>query len=670
MAKRVYVIGLDGMMYNMYMRFADEGIIPNLKRLADDGVVTESYSSLPAWTPTNWATLTTGAHTGTHTVSRWFLNMSDPRNAERTMSAFVGPAVAAETVFEAADKAGLKSVAFHYPAASPARAKLSHTVDGFGHPAYGTTPFEVTPAMGYTNLKGLSGSYSIELKEARGWQRMPPSHTPPLEFPIPIITKREGEDLNLMALVIDAGGGGFDTVVVCRERDGRTEAARSKVDEWSEWARLGFFIEGAQREGELRFKTVELAPDGSRLRLYRSQVMLTEGLTEPPELGAELSRRFGPFLEHASILPYVWGITDLKTCMEEVDYQCQWIAKAGKYLMEERGYSLLYTHIHLFDYINHHFLSMVEPACPGYEESTAQEGWNAYREAYRAADRLFATLMEDSPEDTAVIVVSDHAAIPQVRATDIYGLLRDSGHLILTDMSRPFSPSDSYDNIDMDRTQVFVTPVRSYEIFINAPEGSGEYLRVQREVLTLLKTWVDKETGQCPVAIALPKYHAPLLGYWGEQCGDIVFVMEDGYVSGYSSGRRQGDDSYVWSPAQYGAHHGPYLPTARTEVSSNMAFFLGWGPGLKKGYRRPVDRLGYMHQTSVAPIVCHLLDIEPPDQCQGYVPRDFLEGISPVLDRPEAMPDWEWCTKVDGWGDRVWTQKRDMFEGFMPSDDD
>ena len=582
------------------------------------------------------------------------------------MSAFVGSPVAAETVFEAADRAGLKSVAIHYPAASPVRARLASTVDGFGHPGYGTTPFEVTPALGYTNLRDIPSSYSITLADATGWRELPRSHRPPLEFPIPIIAKREGEDLNLMGLVVDTQGKGYDAVAICTERDGRKEVARSSVGEWSQWASLPFVIEGGPQRGTCRFKTVELAEDGSRLRLYRSQVMLAEGFTEAPELGAELSQRFGPYLEHASILPYVWGIADFNTCMEEVDYHCQWTARAGKYLLEERDYSLLYTHIHLFDYINHHFLSMVDPACPGYDESTAEEGWNAYREAYRTADRMFATLMEDAPEDTAVIVVSDHAAIPQVRATDMYRLLKDRGYLVLKDPSRTFDPTEDFDNIHMERTRVFVTPVRSFEIFVNAPEGSDEYLQVQKEVLTLLKTWVDAETGRCPVAIALPKQHAPLLGYWGEQCGDIVFVMEDGYVSGYSSPHRQGGDPYVWKPAKYGAHHGPYLPTARTEISSNMAFFLGWGPGLKRGYQRPVDRLGYMHHTSVVPIVCHLLGIEPPDQCQGQVPRDFLEGTRPVMDRTEELPAWEWGTRVDGWGDRVWTQKRDMFEGFMP----
>ena len=96
-AKKVLVIGMDGMMFPMWKRFCDEGITPNLKRMGDEGVATESYCSLPSWTPTNWATLMTGANTGTHTVSRWFLNSPSPRDTQSTLSAFVGNAVKAET---------------------------------------------------------------------------------------------------------------------------------------------------------------------------------------------------------------------------------------------------------------------------------------------------------------------------------------------------------------------------------------------------------------------------------------------------------------------------------------------------------------------------------------------------------------------------------------------
>ena len=78
LVRRVYVIGLDGMMFPMYERFATEGLLPNLKKLADAGIVGEAYPSMPVWTPTNWTTLATGAHTGTHSVSAL---VSEPAHA-------------------------------------------------------------------------------------------------------------------------------------------------------------------------------------------------------------------------------------------------------------------------------------------------------------------------------------------------------------------------------------------------------------------------------------------------------------------------------------------------------------------------------------------------------------------------------------------------------------
>ena len=259
--------------------------------------------------------------------------------------------------------------------------------------------------------------------------------------------------------------------------------ARSRVGEWTDWVRRVFVIEGKEQEAAVRFKLVELTTDGERLRLYRSQVMLLDGVSEPPDLGRRLADRHGPYLEHASVLPYVWGIADLATSMEEADYRCQWIAAAGKELLESEGYSLLYTHIHLFDYVNHHFLPMVDPACPGYDPAVADAGWHAYREAYKVADRLIGTLMDDDPKDTAIVVVSDRAAIPQMRATDIYRLLADNGYLMLKVELDRFDPNEDFD-------------------------------KIQREVLTLLRTWVDRASGRCPVTVALPKKHAPLLGCW------------------------------------------------------------------------------------------------------------------------------------------------------------
>ena len=669
--KKVLVIGMDGMMFPMWKRFCEEGITPSLKRMGDEGVASESYCAIPAWTPTNWATLMTGADTGTHTASRWFLNSPSPRNTESTLSAFVGNAVKAETIFEATSKAGLKSIAVHYPASGPARSNMEHKVDGFGHPGFGATPFEITPAHGYTTDTSIGNSYHLELRATTGWASVPESNLPPLEFPVPIVTKKEGTNENFVGIAIDQSGNGYDTIVLYSEKDTSKELGRAGAGEWSEWIDWEFNLtdEGVV-PATFRFKVLEIGADGKTLRMYRSQVNYTAGFTEPEELGQELIGKFGPYLEHASHMPYTWGLSDIETAIEEVEYQCTWFSNVANYLLHEKDYSLFYTHIHLFDYLNHYFIADMDPESPGYNEEKAAIGWDAYRQAYMAADRMFESLMAAADENTSILIVSDHAVYPQKRATDVYRLLQDNGLLILDesfDADKRFNPNEDFDKVDMERTKVFLTPLRSFELFVNAEEGSAEYKEIQRDVLTLLRSWIDEENNQSPVAVALPKVHASLLGYWGEQCGDVIFIMEDGYVAGYPSSEAEGNasDPYVWAPADYGGHHGPYLPTAKTDISSNMAIFIGRAPGFKKGYVRPMEDLGYMHQKDVVSIVSYLLGIEPPDQAQGTVPRDFLEHTNPVYARSPDLPDWEKGTDVDGFGDRVWTQGGDMVAGFF-----
>ena len=263
--KRVYVIGLDGMMFPMYERFAAEGLLPNLKKLADAGIVGEAYPSMPVWTPTNWTTLATGAHTGTHSVSRWFLNLPTPRHEEQTLSAFIRPAAAAENVFEAAAKAGLKSVAIHYPAASPSQSPLAHVIDGFGHPSLRHHSLRGHTRVGLYKLgqhhqqhtdrvttgqslgRPRQESAQASLLDAAhqpplddgAWKNLPESTAdgsrPPLEFPVEIITKRDGENQTLWGLVLDTEGKGYDTVAIHAARDGQTELGRTHVGSWSDW---------------------------------------------------------------------------------------------------------------------------------------------------------------------------------------------------------------------------------------------------------------------------------------------------------------------------------------------------------------------------------------------------------------------------------------------------
>ena len=67
--KKLLLIGIDQAIPYFIKKFIDEGFIPNIAKLAEDGVIGEAYSCAPCDTPTNWATIATGATTAVHGVT-------------------------------------------------------------------------------------------------------------------------------------------------------------------------------------------------------------------------------------------------------------------------------------------------------------------------------------------------------------------------------------------------------------------------------------------------------------------------------------------------------------------------------------------------------------------------------------------------------------------------
>ena len=92
-----------------------------------------------------------------------------------------------------------------------------------------------------------------------------------------------------------------------------------------------------------------------------------------------------------------------------------------------------------------------------------------------------------------------------------------------------------------------------------------------------------------------------------------------------------------------------------------MGFLLVNGVGIKQGYERPVQELGYIHMTSIVPLICHLLEIEPPAQCQGSLPRDILKDKAATAERRSNYPEWESSTSPTKKEGHVWVQA-DMFD--------
>src|SRR5512135_2172464 len=66
--ERVFVLGFDGMDPTLARRFMDEGKLPNLKALADEGTFNRLKSTQPSESPTAWSSFATGVNPGKHSI--------------------------------------------------------------------------------------------------------------------------------------------------------------------------------------------------------------------------------------------------------------------------------------------------------------------------------------------------------------------------------------------------------------------------------------------------------------------------------------------------------------------------------------------------------------------------------------------------------------------------
>ncbi len=603
--KRIVVVGLDAVSFELLKFLLRKYELPGFRYFFEQGAANEMVPAFPAWTPTNWATLITGAWPGTHSAPDWHV-----RADGRSLSTFDSRAITAETIFEAAGRQGLVSGAIHYPATMPRRSELELMVDGHGQPAYGSCPWEITPAQCYTTLD-LPQAVKIELRPAEGWAVAPESGVDLLETPLEIVPKSEGRPRQVWLIV--GGGTEYDRAWVYEDKATGQPLAEVAVGEWSEWAALEFDMPTGQAKALMRFKLVELSLDGKRLRLYRSQVWPERGWTDPDELGPELTAAVGPYIEHASEVPSTLGWTDFETAMEEGREQVLWIAEAFKYLADEHDARILYCHWHWPDHAGHHHLSAVDPAGPHYSPEAAEEHEAKLLAGYQAADQALQRLLEWRDERTFIAVVSDHGNAPDRWACNLNRRLAEVGLLEF----------DGDGKIDWERTQaywqgglwVWVNLAGRQERGIVPAEQVGD---VVRRVLDALLDWRAPD-GSRAVAFALPREHAAIIGMWGEQVGDVVFCYNPGFAWGNPEGGSIGE------PGWYAAHHGPQMPTTRTGASGVPGAWLMVGPGVKRGYRRPAE-LGPLRTVDFVPTACWLLGIEPPAQSQGAVARDLVEG--------------------------------------------
>ncbi|MFH1059276.1 MAG: alkaline phosphatase family protein [Pseudomonadota bacterium] len=608
--KKVMVIGLDCALPHMVRRYVDEGCLPTFQKLIEKGTMaTNCLPPYPTVTPPNWAAIATGSFPGTHGITDFHNPQpgANPGNENITQN-WDRERVQAEFIWEAADAVGKKCIVLTYPGSSPSRLKNGVVVGGDG--------FHVGESR--QGLPGLDSKFVLcedfiistdfypnsfrgEFADAEGWEGFGDLGDDPqemrVEVPFPKAIQRPAPAT--WWVLAPEGEGGCDAITLATDKHPDAVLCTLKKGQWSEQLRLTIpMADGGAMEVFTRCKLMELSGDLSEFKLLVGAMIPTTGWAEPPEALEGIEVNAGSIHSNGGMIRAMLGHIDLDTYVEMNEHLSTWNAECAVALMQKYDWDLFCMHSHPIDWMYHLvILDMVS------EDAVKREkAWEVHRRMYEIEDRMLARLLTQADKDTLVVVVSDHGATPDGPVFDPYMALEPAGLAAKTaekTMDNEVNPiALSQHKPDYARSKA--VPQREVYVYVNLkgrdPEGIVEpedYEKVQREICDALLSYVDPVSGKRPVALALAKKDARILGLYGDRVGDVVYALYP----------------------EFGGQHGHMLPTAEFGPGKLRSLLIMNGPNINKNFT--LERNCWLWD--LVPTICYLTGIPVPSTCEGAV---------------------------------------------------
>ncbi|MBO4317491.1 MAG: alkaline phosphatase family protein, partial [Mailhella sp.] len=252
-AKRALIVGIDGAVRSLIDQHIAEGICPNFKKVFENGVKSmNSLAPMPTITPPNWATIATGCNPITHQITDYWRHIPGTSpNSQNTEMNFSGERIKAETVWEAAERAGKKSIVVNWPTSYGLHKRFRNSIilGGAGLSCGTIQDNETAAKLGAPYSGGQlfcedlicssvyhPGGIQGELEPAKEWKNVDEMGDDPLEFAFELTFDKSPYKIKKPTwywLVRELGNDGYDTVTLSRSRDMNDAFFTLKLGEWS-----------------------------------------------------------------------------------------------------------------------------------------------------------------------------------------------------------------------------------------------------------------------------------------------------------------------------------------------------------------------------------------------------------------------------------------------------
>jgi 2',3'-cyclic-nucleotide 2'-phosphodiesterase (5'-nucleotidase family) len=666
LSAKAIMFAADGMRPDLVDKYAAQGALPVMTDLMAKGLKGQNglTQAFPPNTGVGWATLATGAYPGEHgSMNNTFFRQGDS-SFNNTASFAATGILQADTIAQAAERAGKKVVAMEWVAARSYVPALQGPVVDFRSffSTRGVLAFPLVPAE-QTGAAAFGISYQLaSFANASGWTNAPagdPAATPQ-ETVLTVATTFAAQnptrtyDVYIYDSVVN-GVAAYDTAILVRSGLSKDASSANRAAELSEneWADIklkgadGLIGARAGQTAGMYVKLVDLAGGAGGIgsfKLYFTSVQRVNATYNA--LGAAGSTAFEetlaadfPTSTAADFAPLEAGIVDEDTYVEQglmwKDAHFAYL----EYIIEDLGVKpdLLMLGTPVTDEFSHQFMALVTPTDidgapnPYFDDATnddvadgrvaTREGY--IRSAYEEADDTLGLGRQLMGDGTTIFAASDHGFAPQWYAVNAGKVLFDAG----LQNSGGGTPTEVTSNCRAGAGAGALNLAKACwaggtaQIYVNPTLPAGQtYAGVRDAVVAAFQNLTDPANpGKQVVARIMKKEELRNVdgsdSLHPNRSGDVVVVLRPPYqFDAATPGQRI-------AFSQFFGQHG-YLPEL-VDLEDNINLhgsFIASGPGIR--HRDPVADV---RAIDLAPTLSFLLDIPGPQNARGRILYQLLE---------------------------------------------
>jgi predicted AlkP superfamily phosphohydrolase/phosphomutase len=539
-AKRVIVLGFDGLDPDIIQDMIDEGRLPNMSELSKQGGLHDLATSIPPQSPVAWSDFITGMDSGGHGIFD-FLHR-DPATIIPYLSTSRPIAGDAEPVkfgkynlpnpfaggggggfellrygkpfWETLEENGVPCMVLRMPSNFPVSRKATYELSGMGTPdvrgTYGSFSFYTTDHAEFAGKRIGGGSiYDVTLRNGRAVCK--------IEGPTNPLLQEKQRAFSEFTVDVDPDE---DYALIVAEG----KEILLKVGEWSDWVPIslpftpadpGFFdklIVGSIAPPVpvmTRFYLKEAHP---HLKLYATPLDYdpygeNPDISNPPGFGKEMAEAVGRFYtegmpedtkaldEH--VLTIDEFLSQSREAGDEIIAQLPWVLDKFDAEFGDHGFLFYYTGNH--DQIGHMMYRTMDPTHPTYDPAVHAKYKNVMPEIMEHLDEMVGYVLGRIGEDTTLIIMSDHGFASWKRAMNLNSWLMQEGYLTLKNPDIAKDPG-FFLNVDWRKTKAYGLGINGLYINERGREKNGivsssEKRALLEEIAYKLVKVKDDETG-------------------------------------------------------------------------------------------------------------------------------------------------------------------------------